>query len=360
MPKKHLGLLLGVLALMVPASAGAAPVTVNVRVEGPTQTFFEGPVTTDVRDWQFSGDPTTHACDGTAAVGGSSASPVPTGGAALMAAGLTTTGTWYDGLGFSLATINGVGVSESVPPYRYMTEYYNGVFASLGSCAQPVANGDDYLFAYTEYDSPALRLTALDRAIAAGGTARLKVVDADGPVSGAVVDGKTSDASGDVTIGPLGSTGVNSFKATKSGSVRSNAAKICVNVAASLCGTPDKTPPTATIAIKNGKKYKKKGPRLLKGSVADSAGIANVELRLTARPNRRSKKCTTFDAKKTKFVKQKRCGALRGKAFAVDASGGKWSYLLPKAPGKGRYVLDLIVTDTSGNTSLKRAIFYVI
>ena len=84
-----------------------------------------------------------------------------------------------------------------------------------------------------------------------------------------------------------------------------------------------------------------------------------MKLRLTARPNKRSKNCTTFDAKKAKFVTQKRCGAARGKAFAVDVKGGEWSYLLPKAPGKGRYVLDVIVSDTSGNTTTKRVTFYV-
>src|SRR3954466_9705075 len=43
------GLALAILALLVPASvAAAAPVTVNLRIEGATQTLFEGPVTTDV------------------------------------------------------------------------------------------------------------------------------------------------------------------------------------------------------------------------------------------------------------------------------------------------------------------------
>src|SRR3954454_23176512 len=35
-------------ALLAPA-AGAAPVSVQLRIEGPTRTLFEGPVATDVR-----------------------------------------------------------------------------------------------------------------------------------------------------------------------------------------------------------------------------------------------------------------------------------------------------------------------
>src|SRR4051794_3957121 len=44
------GLALAVLALLVPASvAAAAPVTVNLRVEGSAGTLYEGPVTTDLK-----------------------------------------------------------------------------------------------------------------------------------------------------------------------------------------------------------------------------------------------------------------------------------------------------------------------
>jgi len=44
------GLALAVLALLVPASvAVAAPVTVNLRIEGSAGTLFEGPLTTDAK-----------------------------------------------------------------------------------------------------------------------------------------------------------------------------------------------------------------------------------------------------------------------------------------------------------------------
>src|SRR3954468_6921368 len=59
------GLALAVLALLVSASvAAAAPVTVNLRIEGRAATLFEGPVTTDADPalaTPSSGGP--HPCD---------------------------------------------------------------------------------------------------------------------------------------------------------------------------------------------------------------------------------------------------------------------------------------------------------
>src|SRR3954465_5878841 len=59
------GLALAVLALLAFAgTAAAAPVTVNLRVEGATRTLFEGPVTTDAKAalaTPSSGGP--HPCD---------------------------------------------------------------------------------------------------------------------------------------------------------------------------------------------------------------------------------------------------------------------------------------------------------
>ena len=45
------------------ATAHAAPVTVQLRVEGSATTIFEGPVTTDGKQLDKGGGP--HPCDGT-------------------------------------------------------------------------------------------------------------------------------------------------------------------------------------------------------------------------------------------------------------------------------------------------------
>ncbi len=67
-----LGVLIAVLlaALAAATSAAAAPVTVNLRIEGSSSTIFEGPVTTDAKT--IGG----HPCDGTN--GGANATPGPT------------------------------------------------------------------------------------------------------------------------------------------------------------------------------------------------------------------------------------------------------------------------------------------
>ena len=60
----------------------------------------------------------------------------------------------------------------------------------------------------------------------------------------------------------------------------------------------------------------------------------------------------------------KRCGARRGKWFSIG-SKADWTYLLPKALGRGRYVLDLKTIDGAGNADSKlartrnRVVFFV-
>ena len=67
-----------VVALLACAAAQAAPVTVNVRVEGSSATIFEGPVTTDGKQIDKGDGP--HPCDGT---NGRESLPAPTMTAAL-------------------------------------------------------------------------------------------------------------------------------------------------------------------------------------------------------------------------------------------------------------------------------------
>ena len=54
------GMVAGLLSLAA-APALAAPVTVDLRIEGATRTLFEGPVTTDVR--QFPSNQGAKPCD---------------------------------------------------------------------------------------------------------------------------------------------------------------------------------------------------------------------------------------------------------------------------------------------------------
>jgi hypothetical protein len=362
---------LALAALAAPASA--APVTVNLRIEGPTRTAFEGPVTTDVRQFQFPGDPNAYQCNGMAPAGSSSV-PVPTRGAAITAAASTgafsMTGTFdttYDSPIF--ATVGGENVAYDSSTGKYLAEYKNGVYAQAGACGDPIANGDDVLFAYgtgapTE---TVLRLTGPSTA-PPGAPVVLHVTSwADGaPVAGAGVAGATSGADGAVTVGPFATRGNQDLKATKAGAIRSNRLTVCVTdgsdgacgtTAASSCqttgddgncGTKDKRAPRGKIvSIREGQRFGKgKGPRRLSGIVTpDPSGIADVRLRLTRNDHTH---CQTFDGRSERLVKLGRCGAKRGKWFSAG-DREQWSYLLPAKLGPGRYVLDLQVRDKAGN-----------
>ena len=62
--RRALPVALVLLSMAVPATAAAVPVTVNLRVEGATQTIFEGPVITDVHQVKTPSDTEARTCDG--------------------------------------------------------------------------------------------------------------------------------------------------------------------------------------------------------------------------------------------------------------------------------------------------------
>ena len=62
--RRALPVALVLLSMAVPATARRRPVTVNLRVEGATQTIFEGPVITDVHQVKTPSDTEARTCDG--------------------------------------------------------------------------------------------------------------------------------------------------------------------------------------------------------------------------------------------------------------------------------------------------------
>lgn len=370
--RRSLGLLAGGLLLIAPAVAQAAPVTVQLRIEGPTRTLFEGPVTTDVRTFHFTGDATTHVCDGTAAVGGPGPTAVPTRGAALATAidaGLSVTGTWSK-FGASFSQIDGEAVGFDPVTFKYLVEYLDGQASMLGACGEEIHGGDEALFAYGDGSETLLKLTA-PATVAPGQATGGKVTNraTGAPVPGATVDGQTSGADGSVTIGPFTAGGDHQLKASKTGAIRSNSATVCVTDGADgFCNTvkpspspappapaaasavPDTAPALGRIAgIGEQQRFARgRGPRELRGTVADDpSGISEVRLRLTRRNGRR---CETFDGVAERWVRASRCGAEHGSFFAIG-NAASWSYLLPSALAKGRYVLDTQTVDGAGNVT---------
>jgi hypothetical protein len=330
------GLAAGLLAV-APAPAYAAPVTVDLRIEGATRTLFEGPVTTDVRPFNFTGSE-PHEC-GTEV----------TSGQVIAAAPVTTAGTWNDGFGSpTFDTVAGEDVRFNGD--KYLAEYRNGVAPDVGSCDVVVQNGDRVLFAFAAFGDKVLALSG-PASLKTGETATLKVTDAatGAAVAGAKVGSATSAADGTVTVGPYNDAGVQDFKAEQANYVRSNRVRVTVTAADApptaipftVTAERDRTAPTATLL--------RHSSRQLSGSfAADPSGIKMVKLRLT---KRLGKRCWYFSGRMERF-KRTKCG--NGAYFAIG-DRADWSYLLPERLTSGRYVLDAIAIDNAYNrTPLER------
>jgi Domain of unknown function (DUF4430) len=392
MPKLHslAALVAASVVLCCATAASAAPVTVNLRVEGSTQTLFEGPVTTDAKSLTKDSSG-SHPCDGTN--GGTNPTPGPTMTGALddgsIAAGFTWDATWNDG--FQDFFINSIGsdANTGAPTYQpYWGYFLNGVATQIGGCQQQVAQGDNVLFAYGNFGQPLLELSAPAKAATGESfTATVQQNDGNGnrtPAAGATVDGHMTDAAGHATFS-YSDPGNHKFKATRADAIRSNAATVCVYTPGSGgCGTEkapgDQTPPAEQPALEpqitpaakdttppvihitspeSGKDYDK-GPRLLTGTVDEAGGIAQVFLRLRLinhGPVSSKNACRWFSGKRAVFT-HRTVPCERSRFFRIGTSA-KWSYLLPARLGKGSYVLDVKVLDKAYNAGRGSAPFGV-
>ncbi len=390
------GVLAGLVALIATSTATAAPVTVDLRVEGPTRRLVEQKVTVDVRTFKFSNSATTYQCDGTGS-SGTGATPLPTRNVALAEAaergGFELLGS-FGQFGASFTRINGESVGFDAATNRFLVEYKNGTPSQFGGCAETIATGDDVLFAYGSGADPALRLAG-PATVRPGESATLTVTNqADGMgVAGAAVAGQSSAADGRITTSPLAQRGPQSFKATKSGAIRSNAVSVCVTDGADgFCnttrpGTPGAPSPATPLpsgqapgpgpsivtapdtkaasgrigSIKDGRRFARgRGPRTLAGTV-DPEAIKDVRVRLARTSGRR---CSYYSGTRERFVAARRCGVKNARTFSVGANV-TLSYLLPAALPPGRYVLDVVVLDRAGNQTKSyrrgrnRVVFFV-
>ncbi len=372
MPHRLLAVLVGglLLSLALPALAAAAPVTVNLRIEGKTRTLYEAPVTTDIAPVDLGDGSGSHACDGTPGV----ATPAPTRGNAIITAargpgGFGFAATYSFDLQFS--EIAGDAVTFDPVTNEFLAEYHNGAFALVGSCQDQISTGDDVLYAYGTGAEQLLKLSGPAR-VAPGAAATLTVTDAGtgAPVAGAEVGGLVTGADGTVQT-VVGVRGVNAFKATKAGAIRSNRVDVCATDGGDgacgpalppvlppcltsghdgRCGSPDETAPGATIiGIRDGRRFARgKAPRRLRASIdSDPAGIFAIKVRLTRNDRGR---CTYFSGRSERFRTNRRakCGAENGFWFAINAAPSL-DYLLPRALPRGNYVLDVNVIDKAFN-----------
>jgi len=376
------------LVLCLPALAAAAPVTVDLRIEGRTDTLYEGTVTTDVRTIDVGDGSGAHTCDGTN--NGANPTPGPTRGAAFVAGasgpgGFSFHGTWFASFqDASFDTIAGQSVAFDPVTNSFLVEYKNAVSALVGSCQDKIADGDDVLYAYGTGSEQLLKLSG-PATVPAGGTATLRVSDAASnvPVAGATINGASTAADGTVTV-VLPGRGPQRYKASKPGAIRSNSVTVCATDGADgacgtaqcvtsgndgRCGTRDRKAPVAGIrGIAEGQRFARgKGPRRLRAHVdPDPSGLREVKLRLTRNDKGR---CSYFSGRSERFRRGRliggsRCGAQHGYWFAVGDRQDV-DYLLPRRLSRGRYVLDVTAVDKAGNRDAgrqrgrNRVVFYV-
>ena len=351
--------------LLACGTALAAPVTVNLRVEGATSTIFEGPVTTDGKTITKGGN--TLVCDGTSDPG--NPGPGPTAISALDDASIP--GGWDASSADFINRIDG----EASNVTQFWGIALNHRPIDVGGCGQQVAAGDEVLFAFDFFDAsfaerPILSLSGPPRAATGQAVSFFvgeTVLEApypaprnflEGPAAGVAVGGAVTDPDGAATT-TFPVAGLVRLKAERPGSIRSNAVLVCVSdsgtgdcgVSPGQLGTPvargnvtDSAAPTARISgPRNGRRYRH-GPRLLRGVAADDrSGVKQVKLAL--RRHVRGKGCQWWSGRREKFV-GRNC---HKKFFFSIGSDAKWSYLMPRPLGAGHYVLDVKVFDAAGN-----------
>jgi|tagenome__1003787_1003787.scaffolds.fasta_scaffold20935260_3 hypothetical protein len=383
MPKlRHLAALAAAVCALSATPALAAPVTVNVRVEGATHTIYEGPVTTDSHLVDGGDGTGQHVCDGTNA--GAYPSPGPTQTGALDDAARTNGFTWLaswsaSAQDFFISTIGGDSASST----RFWNLVRNWTSLQTGGCQQQVQNGDDLLFALTGFDPttfatwPLLELRGAPATEPVNQPFTVHVLQHDGngspatDAAGANVAGQTTGADGTATVS-FDSPGVQHLKADRSGSIRSNGETVCVYVPGSGdCGTdkaqptdqPATTPGPAPVVVKDttapvvhvrspqsGKTYRH-APRVLAGTIDETGGVAQVFLRLRATTNggglTSTSRCRWFSGKRGVFT-HRTVPCSKARFFRVG-SNLTFSYLLPAGLRDGRYVLDVKVLDRAYN-----------
>ena len=185
-----LGVALAALALAGPSLG----VTVHVRVEGLTETLFDGDVETSPH--LVMG----RTCDGTN--GGANPTSGPTMTGALDDSGLSWSGTWYES--FQDFTVDRIGPDAAdLANSRFWGLVLNYQPTSVGGCQQQVQAGDEALFAYDLFSKAhILKLESSTSTAPVGQEVTFTVVDGqDGsPLAGATVGAATTDAFGKATL----------------------------------------------------------------------------------------------------------------------------------------------------------------
>jgi hypothetical protein len=141
------------------AAAGAAPTAVQLRVEGKSQTLFEGPIASEGHQVRATSDTQARSCDGISPNVPQNTAPGATPTAAAVDAmgliGETFDGRWYSGLDDYLITRWGPQRSGEGESWFLLV---NSALSNLGGCQLELHEGASVLWAFVP--SPA-KLLAL-------------------------------------------------------------------------------------------------------------------------------------------------------------------------------------------------------
>lgn len=242
-----------VLAVAAPGAA-AAPVSVNLRVEGANKTIFDGPVTTDGHAVTTASSGGAQTCDGTNA--GAYPSPVPVATAALDDAARLNSFTWdgtYSTQFFDFF-VSRIGDETADPNSEFWSLYIDRQSASVGGCQQRVAGGQEVLWARISFlgTDPVVPLELRGPGSArTGEPVNMLVVDGDtgAPQAAATVNGTPTGSDGIATL-TFADKGIYRLKAERPGEVRSNTVVLCVDPpGADPCTSSDSSAPNLDLTL---------------------------------------------------------------------------------------------------------------
>jgi hypothetical protein len=146
-------LVIAFLTLGIASVAHATSTQVNVRIEGKSETLFEGPIWTEGHDVKASSDTQARPCDGTNNHQHETPGPTPTASAvdAMRIIGATFDAQWY-GSSFDDYFLTRFGPDEqSVTEGAYWGVLVDNVFTSVGGCQYELSPDNEVLWVYDAF-----------------------------------------------------------------------------------------------------------------------------------------------------------------------------------------------------------------
>jgi hypothetical protein len=166
---------------LAPGAAQGTPTAVNVRIEGRTQTLFEGPILTEghaVNSYKAvhgneAEDLAEHGCDGTNNAKNPTPGPTPTAAAVdamnVIGESNAMVGEWYPGFDDYFPEQWGSEAENAEAAGKSWGILVNNVFTNVGGCQYELDAGDEAVWVYNAFNfRPFLALFATDAHYTAG------------------------------------------------------------------------------------------------------------------------------------------------------------------------------------------------